>query len=135
MICRSAAALGADGMLLDPGTCDPIYRRASRVSMGACFSLPYAWAETFPAGLDVAREAGFVVVALTPVGSARLDELPLGGPDRVVLVLGAEGDGLREATLAAADHRARVPLHLNVDSLNVGAAAAIACYEMFARRS
>lgn len=132
VIARSAAALGADGMLLDPGTCDPLYRRASRVSMGACFTLPHAWTDAFPAGLDVARDAGFTVVALTPAAEAvALASLPLGPTDRVVLVLGTEGDGLREPTLRAADHLARVPLHRGVDSLNVGAAAAVACYELF----
>ena len=135
VITRSAAALGADGMLLDPTCCDPVYRRASRVSMGECFSLPYAWAAPFPAGLDVARRAGFLVVALTPAPDAvAVDELGLAPGARVVLLLGTEGPGLSEPSLEAADVRARIPLRRGVDSLNVGAAAAVACYEVLSRR-
>ena len=134
VIARSAAALGADGLLLDPGTCDPLYRRASRVSMGASFTLPHAWTGPFPAGLDVARDAGFTVVALTPAaGAVALDSLSWAPTDKVLLVLGTEGEGLGEPTLRAADHRARVPMSGDVDSLNVGAAAAVACYELFTR--
>ncbi len=135
VITRSAAALGADGMLLDPTCCDPVYRRASRVSMGTCFELPYAWTGPFPAGLDGARQAGFLVVALTPSRDAlALDELTLAPGQRVVLVLGTEGPGLSEPTLEAADVRVAIPLRRGVDSLNVGAAAAVACYEVLSRR-
>jgi tRNA G18 (ribose-2'-O)-methylase SpoU len=134
VITRSAVALGADGLLLDPSSCDPLYRRASRVSMGTCFSLPHCRLGSFPGGLDVARRAGFALVALTPAaGATALRDLPLAPGQPVVLVLGTEGEGLGDATLEAADHRARVPLRRGVDSLNVGAAAAIACYELFTR--
>lgn len=136
VITRSAVALGADGLLVDPTSCDPLYRRASRVSMGACFSLPHCRVGSFPGGLDVARRAGFAVVALTPAPTAvPLVEVPLTRGQRVVLVLGAEGEGLSRATLDAADHRARVPLRPGIDSLNVGAAAAVACYQLFTRRA
>jgi len=131
VILRSAAALGVDALLLDPGSCDPLYRRANRASMGLGFGLPHARLDRLPDGLAPLRDAGFTVVALTPAPDAVdlhawADDL---GPDeRVAMVLGSEGPGLDAATEAAADVRARIPLAVGVDSLNVGVAAGIACY-------
>jgi tRNA G18 (ribose-2'-O)-methylase SpoU len=131
VIARSAVALGWEALVLDRTSCDPLYRRAARVAMGEVYALPHAWADDFPAGLSPLVAAGFTLVALTPaVDAPALDELGLGPDDRVALVLGSEGPGLRPDTLAAVDVRARIPMAGAVDSLNVGAAAAIACYEL-----
>jgi tRNA G18 (ribose-2'-O)-methylase SpoU len=129
VIARSAVALGADALILDPSCCDPLYRRASRVAMGEVFSLPYAWTPRFPDGLDVVVDAGFELIALTPAANAEsIDDVEFGPDQKVALVLGAEGPGLRPETLARIDRPVRIPLHGEVDSLNVAAAAAIACY-------
>lgn len=129
VIARSAMGLGADALLLDPSCCDPLYRRASRVSMGEVFALPWARTGRLPAGLAPLREHGFSLLALTPDPAAeRIDDLELGADDKVALLLGAEGPGLTEDTMAEVDRRVRIPLHGGVDSLNVGAAAAIACF-------
>ncbi|MFF9818472.1 TrmH family RNA methyltransferase [Streptomyces sp. NPDC014006] len=128
-IFRSAAALGMDAVLLSPDCADPLYRRSVKVSMGAVFSVPYARLETWPKGLDAVREAGFTLLALTPDEKARtLDECAPHTMERVALMLGAEGDGLSRQALAAADEWVRIPMSHGVDSLNVGAAAAVAFY-------
>jgi tRNA G18 (ribose-2'-O)-methylase SpoU len=129
VIARSAMGLGADALLLDPSCCDPLYRRASRVSMGEVFALPWARTGRLPDGLDPLLEAGFSLLALTPDPAAeRIDDLALASDDKVALLLGAEGPGLTDETMARVHRRVRIPLHGGVDSLNVGAAAAIACY-------
>ncbi|MFN8019853.1 MAG: RNA methyltransferase [Acidimicrobiales bacterium] len=129
VIARSAMGLGADALVLDPSCCDPLYRRASRVSMGEVFALPWARAGRFPAGLAPIVDAGFSLLALTPDPAAEaIDDVVLAPDDKVALVLGAEGPGLTDETMAQVDRRVRIPLHGGVDSLNVGAAAAIACY-------
>ncbi|MFF9207950.1 MULTISPECIES: TrmH family RNA methyltransferase [unclassified Streptomyces] len=128
-IFRSAAALGMDAVLLSPDCADPLYRRSVKVSMGAVFSVPYARLESWPSGLDAVREAGFALLALTPDEKAKtLDETAPHTMDRVALMLGAEGDGLSRRALAAADEWVRIPMAHGVDSLNVGAAAAVAFY-------
>jgi tRNA G18 (ribose-2'-O)-methylase SpoU len=129
LIARSARALGMDAMLLDPSCCDPLYRRASRVAMGEVFGFPYARVDRLPGSLAVVRDAGFRVLALTPSDAAvPLDEVRLDAGERVALLLGTEGRGLSEPALDAADTTVRIPMHHGVDSLNVGVAAAIACY-------
>ena len=129
LVARSAVALGIDALLLDPTSSDPLYRRASRVSMGEVYALPYAWTSRLPEGLAPLRRRGFEVVALTPDPAADdIGELAYAPEDRVALVLGAEGPGLSDDTLSAADRRVRIPLHGAVDSLNVASAAAIAVY-------
>lgn len=129
VIARSARGLGADALVLDPSCCDPLYRRASRVAMGELFSFPWARTGRFPDGLDPLVEAGFSLLALTPDPAAEsIDDVRFAPDDRVALVLGAEGPGLTDATLDRIGRRVRIPLHGDVDSLNVGAAAAIACY-------
>ncbi|MEU2251119.1 RNA methyltransferase [Streptomyces sp. NPDC019224] len=128
-IFRSAAALGMDAVLLSPDCADPLYRRSVKVSMGAVFSVPYARLDTWPAGLETVREAGFALLALTPAEKAvSIDEAAPHRMDRVALMLGAEGAGLSARALAAADQWVRIPMAHGVDSLNVGAAAAVAFY-------
>ncbi|MGW7283262.1 TrmH family RNA methyltransferase [Streptomyces sp. NPDC054844] len=128
-IFRSAAALGMDAVLLSPDCADPLYRRSVKVSMGAVFSVPYARLDTWPTGLETVREAGFTLLALTPDDRAKaLGEVAPHRMDRVALMLGAEGDGLSRRALAASDEWVRIPMSHGVDSLNVGAAAAVAFY-------
>lgn len=128
-IFRSAAGLGLDAVLLSPNCCDPLYRRAMRVSMGEVLSLPYAYLEAWPTGLRELREQGFRVLAMTPADDATsLDDLALEPTDRAALLLGAEGPGLTPEAMAASDLRVRIPMAYGVDSLNVAAAAAVGCY-------
>jgi tRNA G18 (ribose-2'-O)-methylase SpoU len=126
---RSAAGLGMDAVLLGPRSCDPLYRRSVRVSMGQVFSVPYAYLDRWPDGLRDLRTAGFRVLALTPDPRAtRLEDVDLRSDDRAALVLGAEGPGLTEEAMAASDEWVRIPMAAGVDSLNVAAAAAVACW-------
>lgn len=126
---RSAAGLGMDAVLLGPRSCDPLYRRSVRVSMGQVFAVPYAFLDRWPEGLGDLRDAGFRVLALTPdAGATRLEDVRPDDDDRVALVLGAEGPGLTEAAMAQSDERVRIPMAAGVDSLNVAAAAAVACW-------
>lgn len=131
VILRTARGLGVGAALLDPTCTDPLYRRVARVAMGEGYALPYAFLDRLPAGLDVVRAAGFRVVALTPAaGAVPLEALAFGPEDRVALLLGAEGPGLSDAALAAADVRASITMRSDVDSLNVGVAAGIACWAL-----
>ena len=99
--------------------------------MGEVFEFPYARAGRFPEGLAPVVDAGFTLVALTPAeGAEPIDHVSFGPDERVALVLGSEGPGLTEETMAACHRRVSIPLAGTVDSLNVGAAAAIACYAM-----
>ena len=133
-IFRCAAALGVDAVILSPRCADPLYRRAVKVSMGAVFAIPYARMPDWRSGLAGIRAAGFTLLALTPDQSAvPLDKVAATG--RVALLLGTEGDGLSSRWLAEADAAVCVPMSagavaLGVDSLNVVAAAAIACHEL-----
>jgi tRNA G18 (ribose-2'-O)-methylase SpoU len=124
---RNAAALGVDAVLLGPRCADPLYRRSVRVSMGHVLRVPFApLTGPWPAALDVLRDAGLRVVALTPAADAvALREAGLAGI-RTALLLGAEGPGLTDEALAAADQRVRIPMASGVDSLNVATAGAIA---------
>jgi tRNA G18 (ribose-2'-O)-methylase SpoU len=126
-VIRSAAALGVDAVLITPRCADPLYRRAVRVSMGTVFQVPWTRIEPWPAGVAALRAAGFTVAALAlDPGAMTLDELVADPPARLALVLGTEGDGLRPATVAAADLVVRIPMAGGVDSLNVAAASAVA---------
>lgn len=126
---RNAAGLGMDAVLLAPNSCDPLYRRSVRVSMGQVFSVPYAFLDAWPGGLDEVRDAGFRVLALTPdAGATRLEHVRVEDDDRIALLFGAEGPGLTEQAMRASDERVRIPMSAGVDSLNVGAAAAVACW-------
>ena len=131
-IFRCAAALGVDAVFLSPRCADPLYRRAVKVSMGAVFAIPYARMTGWYEGLAGLRAAGFQLLALTPDRAAA----PIGGAvtgQRTALLLGTEGDGLSSRWLHEADQAVRIPMHpgalaAGVDSLNVVAAAAIACH-------
>lgn len=133
-IARSAAALGWDGLLLSPRCADPLYRRAVKVSMGAVLSLPWARLHDWAGAIGSLRAAGFTVAALT----LRDDSVALADfaadlrrePRRVAILLGTEGHGLSPAWTAQADLAVRIPMSAGIDSLNVAAAAAIACYAL-----
>jgi tRNA G18 (ribose-2'-O)-methylase SpoU len=121
---RNAAGLGVGAVLLGEGCADPLYRRSVRVSMGTVLHVPFAPLPWLEGGVELLRRNGFRIVALSPAGEVRLADAPLDG--RVALLVGSEGHGLTEAALAAADVRARIPMHRDIDSLNVATAAAIA---------
>lgn len=124
---RNAAAFGVDAVVLDSATADPLYRRSTRVSLGHVLRVPFARAERWPQALDALRSAGFTTVALTPDPAAgSLGRLVAEAPERVALVLGAEGPGLSPEALVAVDRRVRIPMAREVDSVNVATAAAIA---------
>lgn len=126
---RSCAALGMDAVLLTRTCADPLYRRSVRVSMGEVFSVPYAFLDDWPGALADLRQRGFRLLALTPAQDAvRLEQVRLDDDEHVALLLGAEGPGLTGEALAASDLRVRIPMAGGVDSLNVGAAAAVACW-------
>jgi tRNA G18 (ribose-2'-O)-methylase SpoU len=126
---RSCAALGVDAVLVTPRSADPLYRRAVRVSMGTVFQVPWTRLTDWPADLEVLRSAGFTTVALGLTEDAvDLAEVTSRHSGPLALILGTEGDGLKSATLAAADVVCRIPMSGGVDSLNVAAAAAVAFY-------
>lgn len=130
-IFRSAAGLGVDAVLLSPECADPLYRRSIRVSMGTVFQVPWARFTRWPHGLGELRENGFTVAALAlEDDSVPLKEFAAEAPDRVAVVMGTEGDGLRRATIAAAHATVLIPMAHGVDSLNVAAATAVACYAL-----
>lgn len=121
---RNAAALGATAIVLGPDCGDPLYRKAIRTSMAATLRLPWAHASAWPGALDAVRAAGLTVVACTPAADApSLYATPL--PERIAVLVGAEGPGLTPAALAAADVRVRIPMHADMASLNVATAAAL----------
>jgi len=125
-IARAAKAFRIDGVLIDPTCTDPYSRRTVRVSMGEVLTLPIARAalDGWPVVLSEVRAAGFELWAMTPAGTAE-DLWTVAVPDRVAVLLGAEGPGLTSAALAAADRQVRIPISADVDSLNVGQAAAV----------
>ena len=126
-IFRAAAALGMDAVLLTRTCCDPLNRRACRVSMGTVFQLPWTFLDHY----GQLKEAGMTVVALALTDrSVSLGDAVLRGIDRMAVVLGSEGDGLSAAALGQADYVARIPMQRGVDSLNVAAAAAVAFWEL-----
>jgi tRNA G18 (ribose-2'-O)-methylase SpoU len=130
-IFRSAAGLGIDAVLVSPRCADPLYRRSVKVSMGAVFSVPWSRLGSWPGDIALLREAGLAVLALTPDPSAvSIDELAPEVRSRAALILGAEGPGLQPRTLAEVDTCVRIPMSNGVDSLNVGAAAAVAFYAL-----
>ncbi|WP_308258452.1 TrmH family RNA methyltransferase [Saccharothrix obliqua] len=127
---RNAAALGVDGVLLGPGCSDPLYRRSVRVSMGHVLRVPFAHLPDLATGLEALRAAGFRIAALTPRADAvPLPEAGLAG-GRAAVLLGAEGPGLTDEAIAAADVAVRIPMAEGVDSLNVATAGAIAFYAL-----
>lgn len=137
---RSAAALGIDAVLVTPSCHDPLYRRAARVSMGTVFQVPWTrigverdWARE---GVPLLRSLGFKTAALAlSDDSISLDDPVLSGCERLALVLGTEGDGLAESTIAACDYTVKIPMEHGVDSLNVAAASAVAFWELRVRKA
>lgn len=130
-IFRAVAALGIDAVLLSPTCADPLYRRSVRVSMGEVFAIPYVTLAPWPDGLKLIRDAGYTLLAMTPSAEAiPLQELGAAQRQRAALLLGAEGQGLSRAALGASDVRVRIPMRRGVDSLNVAAATAVACWEL-----
>ena len=127
-IFRSSAALGVDAVLLAPRCADPLYRRSIKVAMGAVFTMPYARIESWYDALPRISQAGFTTVALTLADDAVDLEEAVGGLDKVALVLGSEGHGLSPRWEQTADRRAVIPMAAGIDSLNVAAATAVACY-------
>jgi tRNA G18 (ribose-2'-O)-methylase SpoU len=127
-IFRNAAGLGADAVLFGDSCADPLYRRAVRVSMGHVLRVPFARVPDWPRGLNILRDHGFQVIALTPDPSAVSLAAAMTG-EKVALLLGAEGPGLVEHTMRSSDVRARIPMAPGTDSLNVATAAAMAFYE------
>jgi len=128
-IARSAVALGADALLLDPTSADPLYRRTVRVSMGEVLRLPYTRLFPWPQRLTTLRAHGFTLVALTPAASAT-PIAEIAPPDRVALLLGSESSGLSPAVRVLVDAEVLIPMRAGVDSLNVGHAAAIALHRL-----
>lgn len=131
---RSAAGVGVDALVVDGESCDPLYRRAHRVAMGASLTLPWARVDRVVDAIASLRSAGFTTVAMA-VGQ---DAVPLHllepEGERIALIVGNEFTGLSEAVVDASDVVATIPMHGGVDSLNVAAAAAIACWEITRRR-
>lgn len=126
-IFRSAAALGIDAVLLTPTSCDPLNRRAVRVSMGSVFLVPWTWLDTY----STLHDLGFKTAAMALTDdSISLDDPRLKAEERLAIIMGTEGDGLPQQTIAEADYVVRIPMKHQVDSLNVAAAAAVAFWEL-----
>ena len=126
-IFRSAAALGIDAVLLTPTSCDPLNRRAVRVSMGSVFLVPWTWLDTY----STLHDLGFKTAAMALTDdSVSLDDPRLKAEERLAIIMGTEGDGLPQQTIAEADYVVRIPMKHQVDSLNVAAAAAVAFWEL-----
>lgn len=140
-VMRSAAALGMDAVLLTPSCCDPLHRRAVRVSMGTVFQVPWTrigqqtqdWPE---GGMTLLREMGFATVAMAlSEDSVEIDDPCLAREERLAVILGTEGDGLAKTTIARCDYTARIPMLHGVDSLNVAAASAVAFWQLCRRNN
>ena len=131
-IIRSAAALCIDAVLLTPGSSDPLYRRAIRVSMGNVFLLPWTFLPAWPGeGMGLLKRMGFTTVAMAlREDSLSLSDTRLQSIQRMAIVLGTEGEGLRGETMAECDYRVKIPMSNGVDSLNVAAASAVAFWEL-----
>jgi tRNA G18 (ribose-2'-O)-methylase SpoU len=130
-VIRSAAALGVDAVLVTPSCADPLYRRSVRVSMGTVFQVPWTRLDTWPGSVVDLRAAGFTIAALALDDDAvPLETFAASRPERVAVVLGAEGDGLARRTVAACDLVVRIPMGGGVDSLNVAAAGAVAFWAL-----
>lgn len=138
-IFRSAAALHIDAVLLTPTCCDPLYRRAARVSMGTVFQVPWTrigdtpdqWPEQ---GMQRLHDLGFRTAAMAlSDNSVSIDDPQLMAEDKLAIILGTEGDGLSHSTIAACDYTVMIPMSHGVDSLNVAAASAVAFWQLRAR--
>lgn len=128
---RAAAGLGADAVLISERCADPLYRRSVRVSMGTVFQVPWTRLPSWSQARGILRDGGWHLAALALAeGAVPLEHFSADPPERVALALGAEGDGLSRAALAAADTIVTIPMAGGVDSLNVAAAAAVALWEL-----
>ena len=128
-IIRSAAALGMDAVLLTPGCSDPLYRRASRVSMGTVFQIKWTFIEN--SDLEKIKAMGFKTVAMAlKDNSLSIRDPELTSEEKLAIVMGTEGDGLSDVTIAECDYTVKIPMYYGVDSLNVAAASAIAFYQL-----
>ena len=135
-IFRSAAALNMDAVLVTPSCCDPLCRRAVRVSMGTVFQVPWAQIGTCPAdwpenGIAQLHSLGFKTAAMALSDrSVSIDDSALSAEPKLAIVLGTEGDGLAHSTIAACDYTVKIPMSHGVDSLNVAAASAVAFWQL-----
>ena len=135
-IFRSAAALGMDAVLLTPGCSNPLYRRSARVSMGTVFQIPWTYigeeAGDWPEkGMALLKELGFKTAALALTDdSVSIDDPALLAEEKLAVILGSEGDGLTDHTIATSDYTVKIPMYHGVDSLNVAAASAVAFWEL-----
>ena len=134
-IFRSAAALGMDAVLLTPACADPLYRRASRVSMGTVFQIPWTYFDksaSWPDGaMDVLHKLGYKTVAMAlRDDSVSIDDEKMMAEEKLAIVLGTEGDGLADHTIADCDYTVKIPMTHGVDSLNVAAASAVAFWQL-----
>ena len=138
-IFRSAAALGMDAVLLTPGCSNPLYRRAARVSMGTVFQIPWTFIGSDMAdwpgpGMKKLEELGFKTAAMAlRDDSVSIDDPKLMAEDKLAIILGSEGDGLTNTTIADCDYTVRIPMYHDVDSLNVAAASAVAFWQLRSR--
>lgn len=131
-IFRSAAALGIDAVLLTPSSCDPLNRRAVRVSMGSVFLVPWAYLD---APIGSLRAEGFRTAAMALTDrSISVDDPTLAEEEKLAIIMGTEGDGLAHKVIEDADYVVRIPMSHHVDSLNVAAAAAVAFWELRIKR-
>ena len=137
---RSAAALNMDAVLMTPTCCDPLSRRALRVSMGTVMQVPFARIGDTPSdwpskGMELLKEMGFATVAMALTDrSVPIDDPALNSEDKLAIILGTEGDGLAKQTVASADYTAKIPMSHGVDSLNVAAAGAVAFWQLGRKR-
>jgi len=133
-IIRSAAALGIDAVLLTPTCCDPLNRRAVRVSMGTVFQIPWAYLESADDYLPQLKATGFRTAAMAlHDDSVSIDDKDLAAERKLAIILGTEGTGLTVHTIESCDYTVRIPMQHGVDSLNVAAASAVAFWELRAK--
>ena len=138
-IFRSAAALGMDAVLLTPGCSDPLYRRSARVSMGTVFQIPWTFLGSeishWPhLGMERLNALGFKTAAMAlSDNSVSIDDPRLAAEEKLAIILGSEGDGLTDSTIAQCDYTVKIPMYHGVDSLNVAAASAVAFWELRAK--
>ena len=128
----SAAALGMDAVLLTPGCSDPLYRRSARVSMGTVFQIPWTFTGDWPGeGMEQLNRLGFRTAAMAlSDDSVSIDDRRLMAEEKLAVILGSEGDGLTETTIARCDYTVKIPMYHGVDSLNVAAASAVAFWQL-----
>ena len=135
-IFRNAAALGIDAVLLTPASSDPLYRRSIRVSMGNVFNVPWTYMEqTPPDYVGMLKDSGFVTAAMAlRSDTLSVDDPMLSAQEKLAVILGTEGEGLKAESIAACDHTVKIPMQNGVDSLNVASASGIVFWELRKRR-